>query len=129
VERLSENNLKIRGLDIKATYHDPCNVARGLGMVEEPRWLLKKLGVHLEEMTYTGKEAKCCGGGGGVLVTDKALSEKLAYTRVEEAVETGAEYLVTLCPTCELNLRNASEKNGNAIKVKNVLDLVYEALV
>ena len=48
---------------------------------------------------------------------------------VEEAEETGAEYLVTLCPTCELNLKNASEKNGNHIKVKNVLDLVYDALV
>ena len=128
VDELAKNNRKIRNLNIKATYHDPCNVARGLDMVDEPRWLLNKIGVELKEMEHTGKEAKCCGGGGGVLVTDKALSDKLAYNRVEEAAGTGADYLVTLCPTCELNLKNAAEKHESKLKVKNVLDLVYEAL-
>lgn len=129
VERLPDYRDTIKKLDVTATYHDPCNVARGLDMVDEPRWLLEEIGVHLVEMKTYGKEASCCGGGGGLLVTDEELAEKLAYNRVKDALETGAEYLVTLCPTCEFNLRKAVQKHDARIQVKNVLDFVYEAIV
>ena len=129
VERLPDYKKEVRKLNVTATYHDPCNVARGLGMVDEPRWLLEEIGVNLVEMKPYGKEATCCGGGGGLLVTDEELSDKLAFNRVNDALETGADYLVTLCPTCEFNLRKAVEKNSAGIQVKNVLDFVYDAIV
>jgi len=129
VERLPHHKEKIKKLNVTATYHDPCNVARGLGMVDEPRRLLEEIGVRLVEMETWGKEAKCCGGGGGVLVTDSELSSRLASNRVDDALETGADYLVTLCPTCELNLRNAVKKRDARIQVKNVLDFLCEAIV
>jgi len=129
VDRLPNYKDKITKLNVTATYHDPCNVARGLGMVDEPRWLLEEIGVDLVEMKTYGKEARCCGGGGGLLVTDEELSDKLAFNRVNDALETGAEYLVTLCPTCEFNLRKAVDKNNAGIQVKNVLDFVYDAIV
>ncbi len=128
VERLSNQRDKIHKLNVKVTYHDPCNVARGLEMVDEPRWLLKEIGAEVVEMATHGKEAQCCGGGGGLLVTDRELADRLAEKRVKQALETGAEYLVTLCPTCELNLKNAAEKLNGRLKVKNVLDLLWEAL-
>lgn len=128
VDRLPKMKNKMKKLGIKVTYHDPCNVSRGLDMVDEPRMLLKEIGAELIEMEGGGKQTICCGGGGGVMVTDKALSDKLAEKRINQAVETGAEYLVTLCPTCELNLRNAAQANGSKIQVRNMLDLIYEAL-
>lgn len=128
VEKLPKHKGKIKKLNINATYHDPCNVARGLGMVDEPRWLLNEIGVETIEMDKYGKEAVCCGGGGGVLVTDKKLSEKMAANRVQDALKTEAEYLVTLCPTCELNLKNAAREQNGRLQVKNVLDLIWEAV-
>jgi len=128
VERLPNNNNRIKKLNKKVTYHDPCNLARGLDMVDEPRWLLEEIGTELVEMSTYGKEAVCCGGGGGVLVTDIKLSEKMAENRVSEALETGADYLVTLCPTCELNLKNAAKEHNGRLEVRNVLDLVWEAI-
>jgi Fe-S oxidoreductase len=128
VERLPHNRKRINKLNITATYHDPCNVSRGLGMVDEPRWLLNEIGVETREMSTFGKEAVCCGGGGGLLVTDKRLSEKMAEKRVYEALQTKANYLVTLCPTCELNLKNAAKHYNGKLQVKNVLDLVWEAV-
>ena len=125
-EKLPYFNPKKLGL--KATYHDPCNVARGMNMVIEPREILKQIGVELIEMETYGKQAECCGGGGGVLVTDKSLAERLADKRFKQALETGANTLVTLCPTCEINIRNASNKNGGNLEVKNVLDLVWDAI-
>ena len=79
-------------------------------------------------METNGKQAECCGGGGGVLVTDKPLAERLAEKRVNQALDTGVEALVTLCPTCEINIRNASNRNGGKLKVKNVLDLVWDSI-
>ncbi len=128
VERLPEYKGKLKKKDIKVTYHDPCNVARGMGMIDEPRDILRDICAELVEMPTYGKQAECCGGGGGVLVTDKALSLKLAEKRVDQAYETGAEYLTTLCPTCELNLKNAAEKYNGKLKVVNLLDLLYESL-
>ena len=125
-EKLAHYNPKKLGL--KVTYHDPCNVGRGMGIVTEPREILKNIGAETVEMSTSGKEAECCGGGGGLLITDKALAEKLSEKRLNQALKTGADTLVTLCPTCEFNLGNLASKNGGKIKVKNLLDLVWEAL-
>ncbi|MBN1754842.1 (Fe-S)-binding protein [bacterium] len=125
-KRLPEANPRQLGLTV--TYHDPCNVGRGMDMVKEPRKILKMIGCDYVEMETFGKEAECCGGGGGVLVTDRELSEKLARKRYRQALDTGAKILVTLCPTCELNLANMAKEDGNKIEVKNLLDLIWEAL-
>ena len=125
-EKLPHYNLKKLGL--KVTYHDPCNVARGMNMVDEPREILKQIGAEVIEMKTNGKQAECCGGGGGVLVTDKSLAERLADKRMKQALETGAKTLVTLCPTCEINIKNASNRNGGKLEVKNVLDLVWASI-
>ncbi|MBN2542598.1 (Fe-S)-binding protein [bacterium] len=115
-------------LGMTVTYHDPCNVARGMNMVKEPREILKEIGVELVELPTNGKKAECCGGGGGLLVTNNPLAEKLALNRVEQALKVGVDTLVTLCPTCEFNIKNAAEKNNKNLKVLNVLDLIAEAV-
>jgi len=120
-------NVNVKKLGLKVTYHDPCNLARGLGMVKEPRDILRMIGVEVVELPTKGKEAECCGGGGGLLVTNLELAEKIAERRLNEAIELGVDMLVTLCPTCELNLGNIA-KRGDKIEVKNLLDLVWQAL-
>ena len=76
--------------------------------------------------------AKCCGGGGGVKAFDNVLSGEIAYKRMEEAVEVGAEVVVSACPSCKSNLQLASarlrkEKKGR-LKVMDITELVAEAL-
>ena len=90
--------------------------------------ILKKIGVELVELPTKGKEAECCGGGGGVLISDKPLAEKLAEKRMNQALEIGVNTLVTLCPTCEFNIANVADKNGGKLEVKNLLDLIYDSL-
>jgi Fe-S oxidoreductase len=126
VKRLPKSNHKKLG--IKVTYHDPCNVSRGMGMVDEPRKILDEIGAELVEMPTAGKQAECCGGGGGLLVTDSPLSQRLAKKRIGQARDLGVDTLVTLCPTCELNLKNVASMNNGGLQVQNVLDLVWQAL-
>lgn len=130
IEEIAERlpHYTTENLGLKVTYHDPCNVGRGMDMVKEPREILKQIGVQVVELPISGKEAECCGGGGGLLVTDKPLAEKLARKRMNQALDVGVDTLVTLCPTCEFNIGNVAKEDGEKLKVKNVLDLVWEAI-
>jgi len=122
-------NYKTRKLGKKVTYHDPCNLGRGMGNFDEPRQILEQIGVEVVEMPTYGKQAECCGGGGGLMVTDISLTKELTEKRLKQAIDTGVDELATLCPTCEFNLSDAVKRNGENLKVKNVLDYVWEALV
>ncbi|MFH1031027.1 MAG: (Fe-S)-binding protein [Chloroflexota bacterium] len=108
---------------VKVTYHDPCQLVRYLGLVEEPRKILKAIkGIEFVEPAWTTREwATCCGGGGGFEAVFPELSEILAVNRAKELVETGAEIIVTHCPGCVMQLKTGLE----ALKVNNVevLDL------
>jgi Fe-S oxidoreductase len=126
-KRLPDADLK--DLGIRTTYHDPCNVGRGMSMVQEPRDIMDWIGAELVELPTYGKQAECCGGGGGLLATDEALADRLAEKRIRQAGELDVDTLVTLCPTCEYNLKRAAESTGTRIEVKNLLDLIYDSVV
>jgi len=130
-DRLDETKIK-KPLNAKVTYHDPCDLSRGAGITEEPREILRKLGCELVEMKHNGKTSRCCGGGGGILTWDSGLSDRLSAARIQEALDTGADMIVTACPTCEQTLKKGAlflaEKNGNKpIPVKHILDLLFRA--
>ncbi len=72
--------------------------------------------------------AKCCGAGGGVKKGFPKLALDIAKKRVKEAEETGAEYLVSICPFCNRNLSEAIQESGSKLKFKDLMELVEEAL-
>lgn len=132
VTQLILENLPEADLGIKATYHDPCDLCRVANVIEEPREILKKIGVELVEMEKNRKGSQCCGGGGGILMSDPDLSDRLAKIRIKQAVATGAPLLVTPCPTCEQVLKKAAaalgESEGMNLTVRNISDLLWKAL-
>lgn len=88
------------------TFHDPCELARGLGEVWAPRQVLARVGGAIWEMDACREHTDCCGGGGGVRGAFTRLSLQMARARLEAAVATGAGVLLTECPTCLHNFRN-----------------------
>lgn len=119
-------------LGLTVTYHDPCDLSRGISLIDEPRELLKKLGVKVVEMKQNRDQSRCCGGGGGVLMSDPALSEGLSMTRMKQAADSGADTLVTACATCEATLKKAAsaldEQGGGKIAVRDISDVMWKAL-
>lgn len=119
-------------LGMKVTYHDPCDFSRGLKILEEPREIIRKLGCELMEMEHNRGNSSCCGGGGGILMSDAPLSERIAITRIHEALDTGADVLITSCPTCEAVLKKAAktvaEEEGRTIQVRNIEDIIWKGL-
>jgi len=133
--RLKEPDLaqKLKPLNLRATYHDPCHLGRMLGIFEEPREILRKVGVDLIEMEHHRYFSTCCGGGGGLRAVDDKLSIEIAKNRVKDASNVGAEMIVTVCPTCESTLLRASGRLVNQldkfIDVRSLWDLLDQSLM
>jgi len=119
-------------LGMKVTYHDPCDFSRGLKIIDEPRKILKKLGVEVVEMKQNKEQSRCCGGGGGILMSDQTLSDTIAKKRIQQALETGVDTLVTSCPTCEQVLKKAATDvgahEGKTIVVRSIEDIIWEGV-
>ena len=128
-ELVSDGRLVPGEVNRKVTYHDPCHLARHGGVIEEPRKVLEAIpGLELVPMSRTGKNARCCGGGGGLRTGHADLAVEVAGERQKEAAETGAGAIVTCCPFCEQNLTDALEQGGG-IPVFDLVELVIESIL
>jgi Fe-S oxidoreductase len=125
-ELLDGGKLAIRNkLNKSVTYHDPCCLARFTYVLEPPRKLLAALCESpLLEMNWSGKQARSCGGCGGVPFTYPDISEKAGGLRLEEAQKTKAAILASADPECEALLSRAAR----GIEVKDIVELVAEAI-
>jgi heterodisulfide reductase subunit D len=119
-------------IEKRVTYHDSCRLGREAGIFEPPREILKRIpGVELLEMKRNREHSWCCGGGGVVNLVYPKLSIKIAKDRVQEAIETGAEMLITCCPLCyrqfdarlwerEMDLKELIVLVGNAMGIETI---------
>jgi Fe-S oxidoreductase len=139
-ELYNSGKLKIKKeMPLKVTWHDPCHMGRLSrpyvpgkeieGVYEAPRNLLKAIpGIELYEMERIKEYAWCCGGGGGVFTGFKDFAQWTALERLEEAKDTGAQAIVTSCPWCESNLGNAIKGMDEKIGLKNLIQMIAEAV-
>jgi Fe-S oxidoreductase len=99
------------------------------GVYEPPRNVLRSIpGLSLVEMTRIKEYTWCCGAGGGVADAYPEFSEWTAAERIAEAKDTGADALVTACPWCIRNFRDAALAGGEAMPVYDVVELVAQAV-
>ncbi len=82
----------------------------------------------LVEMENHGPNARCCGAGGGVKSNYAQLADAIAQDRVQEAVDTGADMLVTMCPFCQGSFDQAVKAMNAPIEVAGVDTLLLEAM-
>jgi len=128
-------NIKSRQLrfpkEVKVTYHDSCLLSRYLGIVEEPRQILRAIkGIELVEPDWSrGEWATCCGGGGGFEAVFPELSQILAVNRAKELIETGAQTIVTQCPGCIMQLKSGLEElKTDSVRVIDLAEIVAMAI-
>jgi Fe-S oxidoreductase len=130
---LKEGKLKLTGrVPMKVTYHDPCHLGRHLGengIYDAPRNVLKSVpGIELVEMPRHRENSWCCGAGGGVSQSDPDSAMWTASERLKEAIDTGAEAIVTACSWCEKNFKDTVAEYGLDIKVYDIAEIVAMAL-
>jgi Fe-S oxidoreductase len=115
----------VNGFKFKATYHDPCHLGRHCHVYETPRELLQSIpGVEFSDMFRNRKYSLCCGSGGGMKGGYPDIATNIATERVQEAEGTMAEYIVTTCPFCEQNFRDAIKGSNSKIKLIDLVQIM-----
>lgn len=125
-QMIDDGTLKLNAFEGTITYHDPCDLGRKSGVFDAPRAVLDAIpSARFVEMTNYGKNAMCCGGGGNLETFDPTLPPKIASERLDDAVSTGANVLVSACQQCERTLMGAARKHDAARKVRlKIMDSV-----
>jgi len=131
---LREGRIKLDKTKLKGavTYHDPCQIARNAGVMDEPRYILQHLTDDFREMTPEPKYNWCCGGGGGlVALGEETLDFRMKSSRikVEQVKESGATILATACENCHTQLSNLNDHYKMNVQVEFLSSMVADALV
>jgi Fe-S oxidoreductase len=115
----------------KLTYHDPCFIGRWNGIYEEPRRVLNVInGDGVTEMRRNKNRSFCCGGGGGRVWMEEKIGKRINNTRVQEALDTGADALAAACPFCitmfEDGIKNVAAQDH--FVVEDIAEVLAHAL-
>ncbi|HEX9972435.1 MAG TPA: (Fe-S)-binding protein [bacterium] len=113
------------------TFHDSCNIARSGDLVEEPRWVLKRVCSDFREMHPNRTENFCCTGGSGLLSMAEynPLRMEVAKIKAEQLKGTGAKLVCTICHNCVDGLTDVIQHYKLNMKVVQIMDLVANAMV
>ena len=113
------------------TIHDPCNIVRNGGLYNSLRFVARQTVSELVEMTPTGSDNFCCGGGGGML----AMSEynerrlKVGQIKAEQIKATGAQVVIAPCHNCVDQLNQLNHEYKLNVEIKSLAEVVADALV
>jgi len=106
--------------DKKVVYHDPCRLGRHMGVYDAPRSVIKNIPeTDLLEMERNRENSLCCGVNSWL--NCGKVSKQIQLDRLTEAKATGAEWLITACPKCQIHLKCAM--NGELPVKRSKIDV------
>jgi L-lactate dehydrogenase complex protein LldE len=106
----------------KVTFHDSCAGLREYRLKDEARQLLSKVkGLDLVEMK---NRDVCCGFGGTFAVKHEAISTAMAQQKVNHALDTQAEFIVSTDLSCLMHMEAYIKKQKLPIQVMHVVDVI-----
>ena len=129
-ELVADGRLRLNSASAeRVTFHDPCYLGRHNGEYRAPREALAFAGETVLEMPRHGSNAFCCGAGGAqVWKEEEDGAQSVGANRFAEAAATGAETLAVGCPFCARMLGDANSQAGDVMNVKDVAEIVAEAI-
>src|SRR5512147_1257658 len=114
-----------KGLEESVIYHDPCYLTRGVGVIEEPREVLRSIpGMKLLEFERHGLNSRCCGAGGAARKIYHENATAIGRLTIDEAVAKKADRLILSCPACYAKVHEAMAGHKNQIRITDIMELV-----
>lgn len=113
-------------------YHDPCQIARNAGVIDEPRYILQHLTDDYRELSDDPRYNWCCGGGGGLVAMGEDTLDfrmKSARVKVDQVNSSGAKILATACENCHAQLDSLNAHYQMGVEVRFLSSMVADALV
>lgn len=130
-ELRKDGRLKVTGKETqKLTYHDPCQISRRGGVIDEPRNLINMFADNFVEMSDAGKMNWCCGAGGGVSSNEPAdeLRLKVFQRKKDQFDEVKPDAIVSACSNCRIHLEDGLEEYGMDIPLISLTETLAEHL-
>jgi Fe-S oxidoreductase len=125
--QLDEGRLRLRQVELDATYHDPCQTPRSGGRWRAPRRLLAALtGRPASEGFWREQRAAPCGASGGLPWTQPRLAAAMAQAALADATRQGARVVVTEAPGCLAHLRAHA---GEGVEVRGLYELLAQQVL
>ena len=133
LDRLREaGKIQTEGFETdRLSMHDPCNLARKSGVIDEQRSLINLVAKNFVDLKEHGRFQWCCGAGGGVSSNERAEELKMAAFRRKKAQieEVNPDRMVTMCATCRTQLEEGLEEFSMDIPVVGLTEMIAEHLV
>ena len=126
-----EGRLKLQGKETdRLTYHDPCQIGRRGGVLEQPRNLLKEISDNFVELPEAGKMNWCCGGGGGVSTNERAneLRLKAFGAKKSQLDAIQVDGMVSACSNCRIHLEEGLEEYHMDVPILSLTELIEKHL-
>ena len=131
-ELRASGRIKTEGKEMdRLSLHDPCNLARKSGVIQQQRNLMDLVADNFVDLKEHGRYQWCCGAGGGVSSNERAAELKMtAFKRKKAQIEEVApERMVTMCATCRTQLEEGLEEFNMDIPVVGLTEMIAEHLV
>ena len=126
-----EGRLNITGKEQqKLTYHDPCQISRRGGVIDEPRNLINLFAENFVEMPEAGKMNWCCGAGGGVSSNERAdeVRLKVFHRKKSQLDDIHPDAIISACSNCRIHLEDGLEENGMDIPLMSLTETLAKHL-
>jgi len=130
-ELRTQGRLKVKDKEIqKLTYHDPCQISRRGGVIDQPRNLLNMVADNFVEMPEAGKMNWCCGAGGGVSSNERADDLRLkTFARKKTQLDAiNVNAIVTACSNCRIHLEEGLEEYHMELPLLSLTETIAEHL-
>lgn len=115
---MKEGRLKVHRDEKKYAYHDPCELGRGCGIYEPPRYVISGIG-ELAEGSRKEKESICCGGSLGSISLSFEKRKILTENALKNLTEGNPDTIVTSCPLCRSTFNRYSDR-----PVKDIAEII-----
>ena len=120
---IDEGTVKMKFLRKKVVYHSPCDLGRGSGVYEEPKYVLQHVS-RLEKSKFEDSDSLCCGGSLANMKISSASRKKIAHDAAYELTKGKPDILATACPLCKKTFSSVTQT-----RVADISEIVAEAIV
>lgn len=124
IKMLIENgSIKLNFIRKRTVYHSPCDLGRGSGVYEEPKFVLQHV-TRLEKGKYDEENSLCCGGSLANMKISSGQRLKITTDAAAELTKSKPDILATACPLCKKTFSAVTET-----RVADISEIVAEAII
>jgi heterodisulfide reductase subunit D len=124
-DAIGAGTIRFRELKERIIYHDPCYLTRGVGVIDEPRYVLNSIpGTTVLEFERNRLNSRCCGSGGAARKVFPENAIAMGRLTIDEAVAKKADRLILACPACYAKVNESMAGHRNQIRITDIMELV-----